>query len=63
MWLSANIRWLSMMVSRPAKVETTSSNSIASVRGQAHFRPTTFGISQSFSTMRKETAALVQKVL
>ena len=33
-----------MTVSRSAKVETTSSNSIASVRGQAHLRPTTFGI-------------------
>ena len=52
-----------MMVSRVEKVETTSSNSIASVRGQAHLRPTTLGISDSRSTRRNDTAALVQNVL
>ena len=52
-----------MIVSRRAKCETTSSNSIASVRGVAHFRPTTFGIAHSRSTMPNEMPELVQKVL
>ena len=63
MWLMANIRWLSMMQSRSLKWAMTSSNSMASVRGVAHFRPTTLGIFASRSTMARETAALVQKVL
>ena len=52
-----------MMVKRSEKCEVTSSNSMASVRGVAHFSPTMFGISASRSTMRNEMFWLVQKVL
>ena len=40
MALTAKNRLLSMIVNRSEKFEVTSSNSIASVRGTAHFRPT-----------------------
>ena len=52
-----------MMVTLPAKCDTTDSNSIASVRGVAHFKPTTFGISESLSAIASEMPELVQKVL
>ena len=52
-----------MMVKRSEKREVTSSNSIASVRGVAHFRPTTFGISARRSTIANESPDDVQNVL
>ena len=63
MALTAKNRLLSMIVNRSEKFDVTSSNSIASVRGTAHFRPATFGISDSRPTISKEMFELVQKVL
>ena len=63
MGLKAKKRLLSMIVKRSEKCEVTSSNSIASVRGVAHLRPTTFGMSARRSTMPNEMPVEVQKVL